>query len=224
MHLIRHSRGAVIEWRQGANYSSPVAPGTAAPRVQWEVRSSAGRAQVWFQRGAAASPPAPTNTAGRRLKWQLHTSRGRVLAWYSTGGESTAPAVTRAHGFEMVSHTPSKRLWWARKPKDVDDEEAGEALEDAAEVITSTVAEQVAKGATAAKVKKAVKEAIKPVAEQMPGFDWLPLYQESLKAAQQADAKTAQELQSRIVAALKERERLRIEQDEDDLAILAMLL
>lgn len=140
-------------------------------------------------------------------------------------GTSGSGPVT-GHGFEMVNHKPSRRLWWLRKPKAIDEEEAEEALEKAAEVIVSKVAEQVAKKADPKTAKKAVKEAVRPVSEKMPGFDWRAFYEDAMRAGQKAvnqQELTQAAIKAEIVYELIKKERARTE-DDDLVEILAMML
>ena len=110
------------------------------------------------------------------------------------------------------------KLWWQRKPKRITEEEASEALAKAAKVIKQTAREQVAEAIPEAQRKGQARKAIEPVALQMPGFDWRPMYEaaysEALTAAimaqmQQTDAKRK---------ALAERRR------RDEETVLLMLL
>lgn len=177
--------------------------------------------------GSAATAYAGTITPSVNNDVVVGLSGSESIADAGIVVASGGTAATRSAGFEMVGHKPSRRLWWMRKPKNLTEEEAEEALEDVAEAIVDKVAEQVAKKAPADKVKKAVKEAVKPVAEKMPGFDWAAFYKQAFEAAQQAQQeqeRTQAAIRNYIVKAMADAQRRRIEQDDEDIELLAMML
>lgn len=139
-----------------------------------------------------------------------------------------APSTGAGGLIRSTYHKPSPRLWWLRKPKHLDESEAEDALEVAADAIVSKVAEQVANKATPSEAKKAVKKAIAPALGVMPGFDWNVLYQEAMKAGQLAAderrAMTQAAIKTQIVLEMQALQQRRFDDDEDDVAILAMLL
>lgn len=135
----------------------------------------------------------------------------------SAAADLTAPAPQAAgsgHGFEMGGgFEPDPRLWWLRKPKAVPREKARKQVAEVAQEIRRIVVEQVADApkllqSQPTKDQRAeVKAAIAPLVAQMPGFDWMAMYQALLaqEIARQAIAKARQD-----------------EQDEDDALILLM--
>lgn len=139
-----------------------------------------------------------------------------------------APSTGAGGLIRSTYHKPSPRLWWLRKPKHLDESEAEDALEVAADAIVSKVAEQVANKATPSEAKKAVKKAIAPALGVMPGFDWNAFYQEAMKAGQLAAderrAMTQAAIKTQIVLEMQALQQRRFDDDEDDVAILAMLL
>lgn len=118
------------------------------------------------------------------------------------------------HGFVMVDFEP--RIWWMRKPKALDEEEAAEKVKEVAKKIERIVVRKIEQGKAikTPELKAQVKEAIAPQVAQMPGFDWKALYAAILVRLMEQQA---QEL------AQMELERIRLfEQDEEDALILLM--
>jgi len=82
MHVYRYSRGSVIEWRQGAAYSSGSggSTGTAAPRQRWQIRTSRGAAFTWYVRGSGGAGPAtPYITTKPYAGWNKATLPNTVI-------------------------------------------------------------------------------------------------------------------------------------------------
>jgi hypothetical protein len=122
------------------------------------------------------------------------------------------------HGFVITDTAP--RLWWKRKPKALDEEEAQERVEKLVRVVERVARKQVEeeKPAPAKERKREVREAIAPLVEEMPGFDWMAVYRtilielERRKREEQAREQAAAEI-ARIRA---------IEQDDEDALLLLM--
>ena len=117
-------------------------------------------------------------------------------------------------GFTIVD-TPS-RLWWKRKPKALPEEEAQEQVARVVRVIERVAKKQVQaeQPVKFTQQKAEVRQAIAPMVEQMPGFDWMAVYTAVLDGLKRQEAQ-------RI--AISEIERIRqIESEEDDLLILMM--
>lgn len=114
----------------------------------------------------------------------------------------------------VMTGRPSK-LWWTRKPKALDDEEADQKVERVVRVIERVARSQVSRNVTQPnKVARAeVRQQIEPLVQEMPGFDWGTVYRSLLiQAAAQRQAILAEEAQ-----------RLqRQADDEDDLIVLLM--
>ena len=85
------------------------------------------------------------------------------------GSEETAQP---AHGFVITDTAP--RLWWQRKPKAMPEEVAERHVKRIAGTIERIASKQAAPTKAA---RKEIIQAIQPQLEQMPGFDWLPVYQ-----------------------------------------------
>lgn len=116
---------------------------------------------------------------------------------------------------------PSK-LWWARKPKALDEEEAEQLVERVVRVVERIARTQVERPKPAPqKVRKAeVRDAIAPLVEQMPGFDWMAVYRAILIELE----RRKQEEQARELAAAEIARIRAIEQDDEDVLLLLMSL
>lgn len=133
-------------------------------------------------------------------------------------GEGAEPTQSSPHGFVITDTAP--KLWWKRKPKALDEEEAQERVEKLVRVVERVARKQVEeeKPAPAKERKREVREAISPLVEEMPGFDWMAVYRtilielESRKREAQAREQAAAEI-ARIRA---------IEQDDEDALLLLM--
>jgi hypothetical protein len=121
---------------------------------------------------------------------------------------------TGGRGFVIVD-TPSK-LWWKRKPKALPEEDADEKVQRVVRVIERVAKKQVQaeQPAKFTQQKAEVRQAIAPMVEQMPGFDWMAVYVTILDGLKQQEAQ-------RIANAEIERIRL-IESEDEDLLILMM--
>lgn len=112
----------------------------------------------------------------------------------------------------VMTGRPSK-LWWTRKPKALDEEEADQKVERVVRVIERVARSQVSRNVTQPnKVARAeVRQQIEPLVQEMPGLDWGTVYRSLLiQAAAQRQAILAEEAQ-----------RLqRQADDEDDLIVL----
>jgi hypothetical protein len=109
-------------------------------------------------------------------------------------------------------------LWWKRKPKRITDEEAAEALKEAAKVIKATAQAQVAESIPEAQRKGQARKAIEPVALQMPGFDWRPMYEQAYSEA------LTQAILAQLTLAEQRKQALARQRVEDDEIALLMLL
>jgi hypothetical protein len=138
--------------------------------------------------------------------------QGGDTAQILSGEEQPAPQ--RNGGFVMTGR-PS-RLWWTRKPKALDDEEADQKVEQVVKVIERVAQAQVSRNVTQPnRVARAeVREQIEPLVQEMPGFDWGTVYRTLLIQAA---------AQRQMILAEQEAQRLqRQAEDEDDLIVLLM--
>lgn len=141
------------------------------------------------------------------------TEEGSDTAQFLSGEAPPAP-VAGGGGFVMMGR-PS-RLWWARKPKVMDDEEADQKVERVVKVIERAAQAQVSRNVTQPnKVARAeVRQQIEPLVQEMPGFDWGTVYRTLLIQAA---------AQRQMLLAEQEAQRLqRQAEDEDDLIVLLM--
>jgi hypothetical protein len=140
-----------------------------------------------------------------------HVEPGWVSWPYFNANQFFSPTVERidppVHRVEITDYEP--KLWWLRKPKAVTEEEAKEKVETVAKTIEKVVK---AKKVGEAPTKKEIKQAVAPLVQAMPGFDWVKLYEQIL-------------IQIQIVESNKrfQAEQARILMDEDDAEILLLL-
>ena len=147
---------------------------------------------------------------------------------YSIDGQDAGlggPAVAQGHGFVLVDFEP--RLWWKRKPKALDEQEAAEKIASVARQIERVAVKQVKAGRVVQPVvskpaKAEILQAIAPQLQQMPGFDPVELYRAILERLIQQEQQRQAEQQAQQIAA-QEIERIRLmELDEDETIILLM--
>lgn len=120
----------------------------------------------------------------------------------------------RYHEIEFVDFEP--KLWWLRKPKALPEEVAQEKVQAVARTIQRVVRKKV--DAQQEPSKKEVKQAIAGLVQDMPGFDWVALYQQivlQINLQRLQDEELARQEQGRLA-------RIRFEQDDEDALILLM--
>jgi hypothetical protein len=141
-----------------------------------------------------------------------------------SGAEVFAPRVgddVVARGFTFQKWKP--KLWWVRKPRSLDEEEAEEKLEAAAQEIAKVAAKQIKRikpgqPVAVTKPQKAeVREAIALLVADMPGFDWVGVYKAIIERL--AQEKAEQEREALRMAQI-EIERIRQIDDEEVLMLL----
>lgn len=163
-------------------------------------------------------------TASGGVAYSLRAGTGL----YSIDGQGaglSGPAVSGGHGFVLVDFEP--RLWWKRKPKALDEQEAAEKVASVARQIERVAVKQVKAGRVVQPVvskpaKAEILQAIAPQLQQMPGFDPVELYRAILERLIQQEQQRQAELQAQQIAA-QEIERIRLmELDEDETIILLM--
>jgi hypothetical protein len=120
-------------------------------------------------------------------------------------------------GFVITDTAP--RLWWQRKPKALGEQEAEERIERVVRVVERIARTQVqAVQAAPAKERKAeVRDAIAPLVEQMPGFDWMAVYRAILIELERKRQDEAQRVAMQEIARIQA-----IEQDDEDVLLLLM--
>lgn len=128
------------------------------------------------------------------------------------------PPTGSPHGFVITDTAP--KLWWQRKPKALDEQEAEEKVAKVVRVVERIARKQVEahQPVPAKEQKREVREAIAPLVAEMPGFDWMTLYRTILielgrRQQEQQAAEMAQMEIARIQA---------MRRDEDDVLILLM--
>lgn len=139
---------------------------------------------------------------------------------YASNGHSPEPPRGLQLGFD-VEIEPT--LWWQRKPKAVEPEAAKAQLRKVAAVIVKKAQQQAEERKPEATRKAEVREAVAPLVQQMPGYDWRPMYQaaydRALTAAIASQMQAREEEQARALAARKRRMR-----DEEEIALLLALI
>lgn len=113
-----------------------------------------------------------------------------------------------AHGFVLVDMPSS--MWWKRKPKAITEEVAKKKIKRVVRAIEQATRAQVAQ--PAAQQQREVYQAIAPLLEEMPGFDWKQVFR--LIVAQD----TARRQMEATIARAKQ-----IEQDDEDVLLLMLL-
>ena len=124
------------------------------------------------------------------------------------------------HGFVITDTAP--KLWWQRKPKALDEEEAEQKVAQVVRVVERIALSQVKaeQPAPAKEQKREVREAIAPLVAEMPGFDWMTLYRVILiELGRRQQEQQAAELAQIEIARIQAMRR-----DEDDVLILLMSL
>lgn len=161
-----------------------------------------------------------TLTATATVNYTLACETGQyLLDGLAAGLEYTdGSAPTKTAGFVITDTAP--RMWWQRKPKALDDEEAEQRVERVVRVVERIARAQVEQPNPAPqKVRKAeVREAIAPLVEQMPGFDWMAVYRTVLiELERRKQEEQALELAAAEIARIRA-----IEQDDEDVLLLLM--
>lgn len=135
-------------------------------------------------------------------------------------GEGVTLDQPRTAGFVITDTAP--RMWWQRKPKALDEKEAKQLVERVVRVVERIARTQVEQPKPAPqKVRKAeVRDAIAPLVDQMPGFDWMAVYRAILIELE----RRKQEEQARELAAAEIARIRAIEQDDEDVLLLLMSL
>jgi hypothetical protein len=127
------------------------------------------------------------------------------------GGSLSGGVKSSGPGYEWVYLEP--RQWWKRKPKDLPIAKAKAKIRRVAKVLDDVAEQQVEVGNV---TQASIVDRIRPLIEQMPGFDWRPLYQAILEIRQAEIAKQQAD------KAVQDAIRRAIEQDEEDIAILLL--
>ncbi len=134
-----------------------------------------------------------------------------LLSGGGSSGEVVAPP-SEGHGFVITDAAP--RLWWQRKPKAMQADEAERRVRS----IAGTIERIASKQTTATKeARREVLQAIALQLGQMPGFDWVPMYRAIL-----LDLHIRKAEQESADRALIEAQRLYVLRDEDDLLVLLL--
>jgi hypothetical protein len=127
------------------------------------------------------------------------------------GGSLSGGIQSSGPGYEWVYLEP--RQWWKRKPKDLPIAKAKAKIRRIAKVLDAVAEQQVEAGNV---TQASIVDRIRPYIEQMPGFDWRPLYQAIL------DIRQAEIARQQADKAVQDAIRRAMEQDEEDIAILLL--
>jgi hypothetical protein len=127
--------------------------------------------------------------------------------------------VVNNHGFIIIDTEP--RLWWKRKPRKLDDKEAEEKIVEVVRTI-ERVANSIKPSVSKEVLRKAAYAEIAPLLQEMPGFDWSPMFRAILTQSKLQEQNRIAAEQAGILAK-QEIERIkRIRDDEDALIVLLM--
>ena len=86
-------------------------------------------------------------------------------------GAAAVETPSGGHGFVITDTAP--RLWWQRKPKAMPEAVAERKVKRIAGTIERIASKHKAPTPEA---KREILQEIRPQLEQMPGFDWVPVY------------------------------------------------
>lgn len=161
-----------------------------------------------------------TLTATTTVNYTLSCETGQYLLDGLGAGLEYADgsAPIRTAGFVITDTAPL--LWWQRKPKALDEQEAEQRVERVVRVVERIARAQVQqpKPAPAKERKAEVRDAIAPLVEQMPGFDWMAVYRAILiELERRKQEEQAKELAAAEIARIRA-----IEQDDEDVLLLLM--
>ena len=142
------------------------------------------------------------------------------VAWPAFNAQTffAATVAGRFPGFE-VDMEPA--TWWTRKPKAEPPEQAREKLQAVAKVVSETAQAHVAERASRAWRKAAVRARIEPLIQEMPGFDWVSMYDRAYSTLLSLEIRRRMDEADRL--ARQEIDRIRA-RDEDDVVALLMSL
>ncbi|HTH11900.1 MAG TPA: hypothetical protein VMA55_20200 [Acidovorax sp.] len=187
------------------------------------IVGSAARLRAFDSSGVLVGPGSVITGAANRVGAAVTHNTAGVLVGQGSAVDGLArigSAHPEGHGFVITDTAP--RLWWQRKPKALREEEAAEQVEKLVRVVERVARQQVEQEspAPAKERKREVREAIAPMVEQMPGFDWMAVYRAILIELE----RRKQEAQAQALAAAEIARIRAIEQDEDDALLLLLSL
>ena len=118
--------------------------------------------------------------------------------------------------FEVEIGHDNPHVWWKRKPKKIDEVTAAEKLKEVAAVIKAKAEKHAEVNASKAYRKADTLAAVKHLIEDMPGFDWQPMYADAYNDA----------LNRAIIRAVSEGDAAKHAQmlEDDDIAVLLAAL
>lgn len=112
------------------------------------------------------------------------------------GSALVGAAPAAVHRVEFVNYEP--KLWWLRKPKAIPEEVAKAKVKKIAGVIREVV--QAKQAEPLKEQRQAVKQAIAPMLQEMPAFDWVALYQQIALLVSLENARRDKEAQMAYLA------------------------
>jgi len=132
--------------------------------------------------------------------------------------EQAEPTSVAFPGFE-VDIEPA--LWWQRKPKAEPVEQARAKVRAVAKVVSQAAQEHVDERASRARRKADVRDRLAPLVQDMPGFDWVAMYDRAYSTLLALEIR--RQMDEAELIARREIERIQAAaRDEDD--IVALLL
>lgn len=156
-----------------------------------------------------------------RVSWVEFDTLATVLdtrvSWIEFDVEAEIDAGAQ-HGFIITDTAP--RLWWQRKPKKITESEAEQSIAKVARKV-----ERIVRAYADIAPKEALRieahRQIAPMLEEMPGFNWLPMFNAILIQVRMEQQRRDDEDQAGILAAF-EIDRIRRMRDEEAILVLLM--
>lgn len=184
------------------------------------VVGSAARMRAFGSSGVLVGPGAVVDGTATRVGPAVsHDTSGSLVGAGSIVSGQAQNGISQG-GFGFVITDTAPRLWWQRKPKALDEQEAEEKVAKVVRVVERIARQQVEadRPAPVKDKKREVREAIAPLVAEMPGFDWMTVYRTILielgrRQQEQQAAEQAQMEIARIQA---------MRRDEDDVLLLLM--
>lgn len=163
--------------------------------------------------GALAATEAGSDTFaaigfGGSVAGDLNATEEGSDTFFATNVEQTAGGM----GFVLTNF--ESKLWWKRKPKALPEEQATEQVKRVVKAIERVAKTQIEQPQPFKAQKAEVREAIAPMVEQMPGFDWMAVYTAILDGLKRQQAEQMAKEQIARIQAMRD--------EDEDLLVLMM--
>ncbi len=154
-------------------------------------------------------------TASRSGSAVTHDASGSLVG---LGAVVTGEARGSSRGFPGFEVDIEPATWWTRKPKDEPVAVARKKLAAVAQIVTEAAQEHVGAQLPRARRKDDVRARLAPLLDEMPGFDWVAMYDRSFNTLIALAVRQEMDTAERI--ARQEIERIRARQEDDIVALL----